>query len=93
MVNAILGLLTGLVGWLVSNLPLSPFANVRFDVEGFAGSGVTVGTLMGWVNWLIPFQACLVVFSAWLVAALVVVAVRIATKPITSVIEHVMQLG
>ena len=66
MVNAFAALLSGLVAFLVSHLPLSPFANLAFDSTGFAGT--TLGTVLGWVNWVIPFGPMLALFTAWVAA-------------------------
>lgn len=72
MISAILGLLTGIVGWLVSHLPESPFTNLAFGDIG----GLTLGTMLGWVNWLIPMQDMLALFMLWLVACVAFVAAR-----------------
>lgn len=72
MVSAILGLLTGVVGWLVSHLPASPFASL---VLGDFGE-LPVSKMLGWVNWLIPMEEMLGLFMLWIVACGVFAAVR-----------------
>ena len=86
MVNALLGMLTALVGWLVSHLPISPFQSLTLGFNGFAGSGITIDTMMGWLNWAVPFGDMLLLLQAWLTAALAVLAVKVLTKPVTSTV-------
>lgn len=93
MVNALLGLLTSITAWLVSHLPISPFADMSLLDGGIAGSGITLDEMMGWVNWLIPFNDMLLLFGAWLVAALAVLAVKVLTKPISSVVTNLNLTG
>lgn len=45
---------------LLAVLPTSPFAKY---IDAFGDM-----PFLGWLNWFIPIKACLVVFSAWLVA-------------------------
>lgn len=45
---------------LLAVLPTSPFARY---IDAFGDM-----PFLGWLNWFIPIKACLVVFSAWLVA-------------------------
>lgn len=92
MISALLALLTGVVGWLVSHLPASPFANLAIgDI-----AGVNVGTIMGWVNWLIPFQDLLLMFTAWVAACFAYsVAIWLYKRTLSqvSVVKEVTSLG
>lgn len=79
MVSAIFGVLSTFVGWMLTHLPLSPFANLTFGNPTFAG-GYTLQQVLGWVNWLIPFQGLANVFSLWLTAVIIVSVVMIVKK-------------
>lgn len=63
MLAAILGLLNGIIGWLNSVLPISPFH--QFTSDGVVS---TVGTALGWLNWVVDVSGMLNIFSAWLSA-------------------------
>ena len=65
MVSALFGFLSAMVGWLLTHLPASPFASLTLTgVDGFGS--YSFAQILGWVNWLIPFQDCLTLFSLWL---------------------------
>lgn len=68
MLSAIIGLFTGIVGWLNQILPESPFKNLTLP------SGVQQG--LGWMNWAVPMGDMLALMSAVL-ALLVVVRVAV----------------
>lgn len=91
MVSALLGFLVGLVGWLVSHLPLSPFRSLALGWDGIGG--YTASDLLAWVNWFIPFQDMFLLFEGWLAAALVVLAVKVVTKPVSSTFSGAVDLG
>lgn len=71
MINAILSLLNGILGFLAGILPDSPFATI---VEG----NETVLTAIGWLNWLFPVGQCLAIFGLWLGLLLAWTAVNMA---------------
>ena len=93
MVSVLLGFFTSFVAWLVSHLPISPFASLTLGFNGFAGSGITVDTLMGWLNWLVPVQDMLLLFQAWCAAALLFVALKISTSPATKTVRDLTITG
>lgn len=45
---------------ILSVLPTSPFARY---IDAFSDM-----PFLSWLNWFVPIKACLIVFSAWLVA-------------------------
>lgn len=71
MIDAILSLLNGILGWLAVILPDSPFATI---VEG----NETVMMALAWLNWLFPVGQCLAIFGIWLGLLLAWTAVNIA---------------
>lgn len=81
MVNAFFAILSSLLCWLVQALPASPFASLVLDLDVFPNSGITGSDLFGWLNWLIPFGDMLLLLQAWLVAALVIVAIKTIIRP------------
>lgn len=91
MVSALFGFLTGFVGWLVSHLPLSPFRTLVLGWDGIGGYAAS--DLLAWVNWFVPFGDMLVLFQAWLAAALVFVAVKVLAKPVTRTFTGAGNLG
>ena len=78
MVSALLGIFTGLVGWLASHLPASPLQAVAIGGNGVGG--FTVAQLLAYVNWLIPFGDMLLLLTAWLGAAVTFIAVKLIIK-------------
>lgn len=76
MLSMLITLFGGMVEWLLSLLPVSPFS-------GIALGTVTLSDAMdkglGWLNWFVPVGSCLFLLSVWLSAAIIygcVVAVR-----------------
>lgn len=67
MLSAIVSLLQGIIGWLNSVLPSSPFQDLLNGAEG-----LQLG--LGWLNWFVPIGGMLAVFTAFL-AALIAYAV------------------
>lgn len=51
MISAIIGFVSGIVGWLASVLPDSPFSGL------FTGNQAIL-TGLGWLNWLLPWVTC-----------------------------------
>lgn len=85
MATAILGLLSSLVGWMLTHLPASPFANISWgDVEGFGT--YSLQEILSWVNWLLPFGEMLQLFTAWLGCIVLIAAVRYVIKTGGSII-------
>lgn len=64
MIAFLVTLLTGLLSWLASVLPTSPFANLSLALSG-------VGNALGWLNWVIPVGQMVTLYGVWLVAAAV----------------------
>lgn len=71
MFSAILSFFTGLVGYLLSHLPASPFANLVLG-----GDNLPISKMLGWVNWLIPVQDMFALFLLWLAAAVTYSVIR-----------------
>lgn len=71
MIDAILSLLNGVLGFLNGMLPNSPFTDL---IQG----NETVTTAIGWLNWFFPVGQCLAIFGLWLGALLAWTAVNIA---------------
>lgn len=63
MLGIIVDLLTGFVSMLTGVLPQSPFQDLTL--------GEATGVALGWLNWLVPVQQMLGIFSLWLTAAVV----------------------
>lgn len=82
MVNTILGFIGSALLWLVAHLPNSPIQQMAFGVDGFGG-GYTLARVMGWVNWLIPFNDMYLLLMAWLLAAMAFIAVKVFMKKVT----------
>lgn len=76
MIAVITALLSGIVSWLVSVLPASPFSSITS-----AGLGDWTQYL-GWLNWLLPISDCLTLFTAWLSLVLVYVVARFVVNKI-----------
>lgn len=68
MLALIVNVFTGLIGILTSFLPLSPFRDALSSLPAWTD------TALGWLNWLIPVQACLNFFLLWLAAVIVTTA-------------------
>lgn len=76
MINALLGLISGLVAFLVANLPQSPIASLVLGGDGLAGSGIPIARILGWVNWVVPIKPCMTLFSAWVAACVIIALVK-----------------
>ncbi len=59
-----ISLLCNLLKNLVGRLPASPLNGVITALDA-------IDSMMGWLNWVIPFKACFTIMTAW-VAALAV---------------------
>ena len=59
MIDSLLGLLSGVFGWLASVLPSDPFAQWVQVTDG-----MRLG--LGWLNWFFPVGDALAFFSVWL---------------------------
>lgn len=68
MLQLLVGIFSGLVGFLSGVLPTSPFQGITLPES--------VGVALGWLNWLVPVNDMLRVFAAWLVAGIIVAIVR-----------------
>ncbi|MCD7921666.1 MAG: hypothetical protein LUG27_04410 [Clostridiales bacterium] len=54
MISLLCRLLTNLIG----RLPASPLNGVVTALDG-------LDSMMGWLNWVVPFKACFAIMSAW----------------------------
>lgn len=59
--------ITFILNFLLSVLPLSPFANLRITGQ--------IDTAIGWLNWLMPFTEMSQLMLAWLGVAVLVAVV------------------
>ena len=71
MISAIVGLISGVVGWLASVLPDSPFAGILEGAQGLQ-------TGLAWLNWLVPIGQFGAVFAAYLTVLLIWTAIDAA---------------
>lgn len=75
MVKVVFNFLSMVVNWLVSHLPASPLANLGF-VGDMSFGEVSIDTVLGWVNWLIPVGDLISLFGLWLSAIVTASAIR-----------------
>lgn len=59
--------ITFILNFLLSVLPLSPFANLRITGQ--------IDTAIGWLNWLMPFTEMSQLMLAWLGVAVLVAVI------------------
>ena len=59
--------ITFILNFLLSVLPLSPFANLRITGQ--------IDTAIGWLNWLMPFTEMSQLMLAWLGVAVLVTVI------------------
>lgn len=71
MISMIVGMITGIVGWLNGILPNSPFQDL------LTGNNAIL-TGIGWLNWFIPVGDLLAIFGLYLAALLLWVGVDFA---------------
>lgn len=71
MIDVILSFLNGILGFLNGILPDSPFTDI---IEG----NETMLNALGWLNWLVPINDLLAIFSVYLVALLAYQAASLA---------------
>lgn len=71
MLDALLGLVGTLFGWLDALLPTSPFADGIAVIDS-----MRLG--LGWLNWFMPLDQMLLMLTLWIAACLAVTAVRVA---------------
>lgn len=71
MIDVVLELLNGVLGFLNGVLPDSPFA-------GLIESNEFVVTALGWLNWFVPITDLLTMFGVYLVALVAWQAVDMA---------------
>ena len=70
MLGAIVNIFTGVLRFLTTFLPPSPFQSVLDDFPEW------VDTFLGWLNWFIPFGDCLIFFGEWLAALVIYTVIR-----------------
>lgn len=85
MLDAILGFLSDLVGWLVGVLPASPFQGL---VLGLSGDELV---WLGWLNWAVPVGDMLDLFILWLVAALAFAAAAFSARAVKGSLDLVLR--
>lgn len=83
MISAIIGFVSGIVGWLASVLPDSPFAGL------FTGNQ-SILTGLGWLNWLLPVGDLLAIFGLFLAVLLIWAAVDFAISKATGAVTGVI---
>lgn len=71
MISAIVGFITGILGFLNSILPNSPFTDLLVGTQGLA-------TALGWLNWIVPVGDLMAIFAAYLAVLLIWAAVDMA---------------
>lgn len=71
MLGLIVGAIGGLVQILTTFLPRSPFSDYLIALPDWTD------TALGWLNWLVPVQACFNFFLAWLAAVAIYTAIRL----------------
>ena len=81
MLEFIVAAFNAVVTFLGSLLPTSPFANIQL-----AGD---MGLALGWLNWVVPIQACGVLFAAWLAAFAVYIVVKFVKKHTLDIVGNV----
>lgn len=60
MIDFIVNMISGVVGFLTGSLPRSPFSDMSLAQD--------VTQWLGWLNWLVPMQSMLATFSIVLTA-------------------------
>ena len=71
MLQAIMGFLGTIFGWLGNLLPDSPLREVATVTQDMA-LGIS------WLNWLVPISDMLVILFLWIAACVAITAVRVA---------------
>lgn len=72
MLDGILSFLNGVIGFLASVLPESPFSSV---LDSTTELSETVHMALGWLNWFVPVGDMLGIFVAYLGVLLLIVAI------------------
>lgn len=81
--GAIIGLMAEfLLNFLLTVLPLSPFADLRLDGQ--------VQTAIGWVNWIVPFSDMATLMIAWITAATLVTVIGYVVDNIDRITDWLM---
>lgn len=81
--GAIIGLMAEfLLNFLLTVLPLSPFADMRLDGQ--------VQTAVGWVNWIVPFGDMVAMMIAWITAATLVTVIGYVVDNIDRITDWLM---
>lgn len=81
--GAIIGLfLEFLFNFLLTVLPVSPFANMRLDGQ--------IQTAVGWLNWIIPVGDMAAMFIAWVGAAMLVAVITFIVENIDRITDWMM---
>lgn len=73
----------GILGFLNSFLPNSPFADILQGSDSLA-----LG--LGWLNWFFPVGDCLVIFGLFLGALVVWICVRLGLGKFTDISEKLV---
>lgn len=83
MLDFLLGLVNGIVGFLNGVLPNSP-------LSGFVTGVDTLRMGLGWLNWFFPVGDCLILFGAWVALLLAYTAVQFFLSKGLSIMEKVV---
>lgn len=78
MISVVLGWFTSVIAWLVIHLPASPIRSITLG-GGMVG-GMTIGEILSWVNFFVPFHQMYLIFMSWLTCAMVFICVKILKK-------------
>lgn len=73
MIAFIASVVQGVLGFLQSFLPDSPFQQLIENMQ-------MIQTGIGWLNWCFPVNQAILVFTGWLAACVVVVGAKLALR-------------
>ena len=86
MISMLLSLVSGLIGWLTTVLPSSPFTGIQLALSG-------VSNAIGWLNWVIPVGQMATLYGVWLVAAAIWQVVQFVTSRFGKTLDAVTGKG
>ena len=69
--------ITFILEFLLTVLPISPFANLRISGQ--------IDTAIGWLNWLMPFTEMSQLMLAWIGVAMLVTVIRFVQENIDQI--------
>lgn len=56
IINLLLSLVIGIINWIISVLPASPFTGIDLAFPS---------NLVGYINWIFPFTEVITILTAW----------------------------